>query len=70
MNGEVSRIDKLEKKVDKHENRITNLEITDATIMQQVKDLVKSVDGLVVTMRWLMGLIVTVGLGLLGIYFK
>ncbi|NKF05309.1 hemolysin XhlA family protein [Clostridium gasigenes] len=64
------QIYKLEEKVEKHENRITNLEITDATIMQQVRDLVKSVDGLVSTMKWLLGIIVTISIGLLGIYFK
>lgn len=70
MENEVERIDKLEKRVDKHDDKIQALEITDATIVQQVQSLVKSVDGLVITMRWGIGIIVTICLSLLGMYLK
>lgn len=70
MENEGFRINKMEEKIEKHEIRIGALEVNDASMGQRVDNLIKSVDGLVSTMKWTMGLIVSIVLGAVAIYFK
>lgn len=63
MENCVEGVDELKRDRDDHERRITSLEISNSSILVEIKHLIQSVNGLVSMLKWGFGIALTALLG-------
>lgn len=60
------RIETFEKRINNHSDRIDKIEQNQAEVKVQIENLIKSIEGLINTMKWSLGFMMS---GVIGFFF-